>query len=1121
MSSRNYIGKFSTCQMLIATVSSVMRGFFPLFVIIRLPVFCVCQKTRFFWQRLFYHTPKYLLLILLFIFSETKLIAQDKLSNEGTVYYADNVINEKDEEKGKNDLSFVYDEIPVLLMVDDYGNYDLDVIYTNNNLLYVNVEDLFRILMIPCAEGQRGDNLAGFIEDESNTYFIDYKTKQIKVGEKISYCKNKMVKEMGMLYLESSLLAEAFGISLTFNYRSLSVILKSNFELPVIKQLRLEKMRKSLTHIKGETIADTVFNRNYHLLKFGAIDWALSSSQTWNSAPANQFRVGVGTELLYGEANVSVSFNNQYKFDSRQLNYLWRWVDNDKKIIKQAQIGKISNQSIAFINSPIVGAVIRNTPTTVRKATGHYTVSDYTEPNWTVELYINDAMVNYTKADASGMYFFEVPNVYGFTTLKLKFYGPMGEERIEERTINIPYTFMPEKEFEYGITSGVIQDSSLSRYAKVEANYGVSKIVTIGGGLEYLSSIQNSPYIPFVKTSIQPLGKLTLIGEYAHGVRTKGLINYSFLKNASIKIDYTKYVKDQQATQFSYLEKRRIILSLPYRFKKISGFSKLNFTQYVYETLKYNQTNIMLSAYYKQFSANSTTQLNWTDNKPAYITSNSSLSWRLKRGFVFRPSSLYNVSQHKLTSFKLNLEKRIPNGHVSVGYERNISNRNHIISVGFKYDLSFARTNSSTAYSDGHISSSESANGSFIFGSGNKKVYTDKNSSVGKGGISIYPFLDLNNNGIFDPSEKMVKLSSVKVYGGKVVFSEKDSIIRIPNLNAFLSYNIEFSDNDLDNIAWRFKNKIYSILVDPNQYKRVDIPILSVGEVSGMVYLDKENKLDGLGRITVQIYNPQGSLVAETLSESDGYFTYLGLKPGDYTVRVDEKQLEKLGYQSAPLFHKLHMKKLIDGDIVDGLELVLQSPAVDTITSIEPDMEEKRLAIQNTDAKEKAACLIQVGEFEHKADAIAVQNRLIEALDCSAVIVSEGDIFKVLIGVFESRKEAGLLATQLLAMGYSDALIILVEAYGETNKYERMNRDVFTVQLGAFAKKSNALVLRSHLSWISDKTVVIEHEGGLYKVRFNYFHGRKAARIFMLKLLNQGISELFIVPVKTKHTFNL
>ena len=51
----------------------------------------------------------------------------------------------------------------------------------------------------------------------------------------------------------------------------------------------------------------------------------------------------------------------------------------------------------------------------------------------------------------------------------------MGEERTEERTINIPYSILPAKESEYILSAGVLQDSTSSRFAKGELNYGITR----------------------------------------------------------------------------------------------------------------------------------------------------------------------------------------------------------------------------------------------------------------------------------------------------------------------------------------------------------------------------------------------------------------------------------------------------------------------------------------------------------------------------------------------------------------------------------------------------------------------------------------------------------------------
>ena len=871
-----------------------------------------CIFKAFFLQEVYFRftlfSKRVLLFILFITFAGIETKAQDIFVPE------------------KESPVFVYDEIPVNVLVEGVGTFDLDVIYTNTDLLYINIEDLFRTLKIPCIVGQKGDSLGGFIENENNTYSIEYGKGQLRVGSKVLTPSNGLVKESGALFMESSLFSEAFGIELKFNFRSLSIQLKSKFELPVIKQMRLEKMRSNIAKLKGEEIADTVISRNYHVFKFGTFDYSMATTQVWKGLSNNRFSAGIGAELLFGEADVSINYYDRQKFDNRQLIYLWRWVDNDKKIIKQAQLGKISAQSISFLNAPLVGAVVRNTPTTVRKATGYYTISEFTVPNWTVELYINNVLVDYTTADASGSYRFKVPIVYGYTTIKLKFYGPLGEERTEERNINVPYSVMPVGEFEYGLSTGIVQDSIRSRFGKGEFNYGVTNTFTVGGGLEYLSSIPNRPFIPFAKATLQPFSKLTINAEYAHGVRSRGLLNYYFGKDVMLEIDYTAYVKGQQATRFNALIERKAKLSVPVKYRKFIGYVKFDFTQNVYSEFTYNLANVMLSAHYKQFSANSSAQLNWIDQRNTYITSDIALSYRLPKGYTIRPSVRYNVSEAKFMTCKTELEKSFSRAYFLISYENSFTYSDQLLTVSFKYDLPFARTYISASRNKDNFSTTESVAGSLAFGGGIKYVHKSNNSSVSKGGIKLYPFLDLNQNGIFDPNEPMVKISSVNISGGRAIFNEKDSVVRIPDLNAFTNYFLTFDDNDLENIAWRFKNAKYRVLIDPNQFKRIDIPVISVGEVSGTAYITKNNSLKGIGRIWIKIFD-KGSkkIVAETLSESDGYIYYMGLPPGDYIACVDSVQLSNLDFTVDPACKEFTIKTVEDGDIIEGIDFILSS----------------------------------------------------------------------------------------------------------------------------------------------------------------------------------------------------
>jgi hypothetical protein len=346
----------------------------------------------------------------------------------------------------------------------------------------------------------------------------------------------------------------------------------------------------------------------------------------------------------------------------------------------------------------------------------------------------------------------------------------------------------------------------------------------------------------------------------------------------------------------------------------------------------------VFSGNYKNYSTNFSLASNWISNGDVYLTSFLVMSYKMATGLVIRPSLDYNFTTNQLMRYGTVLEKRVVKMSFSATIERNVQiNANNLL-LNFKYDLDFARTYFSVSHNNNGFNSSQTAQGSLAFGGDNGYVKAGNNSALGKGGILLYPFLDLNHNGKRDAGEPTVLVKDVKVSGGTAITSEKDSIVRISDLNAFVHCNLQFSDADLESISWRFKHKTYQILVDPNQYKKVEVPVLVVGEVSGMIYLNTEGNLKGQDRITVQIYNNHNQVVAQTLSESDGYFNYLGLKPGNYTVRIDDNQLSKLEYQSSPMMHKVFIKVAEEGTVVEGLDFQIKhKEAAEIIDAVFPE----------------------------------------------------------------------------------------------------------------------------------------------------------------------------------------
>ena len=131
------------------------------------------------------------------------------------------------------------------------------------------------------------------------------------------------------------------------------------------------------------------------------------------------------------------------------------------------------------------------------------------------------------------------------------------------------------------------------------------------------------------------------------------------------------------------------------------------------------------------------------------------------------------------------------------------------------------------------------------------------------------------------------------------------------------------------------------VMIDPNQFKNIEVPISVMGEATGTVY----NGERGIGRILVGVYGTDGKRAARVLTELDGYYSYLGLKPGKYIVRVDAEQLKKINMVSEPELIPITISHSFDGDIVEGLDFRL-SPAkvaepdtLNNLAPVEPTME--------------------------------------------------------------------------------------------------------------------------------------------------------------------------------------
>lgn len=850
-----------------------------------------------------------------------------------------------------------HDELNVEMSIPKMGIVEIPVAIQGDDA-YLPVQELFDILQLKNVEISTG--VLGFIIHPDSTYHINFQDREIVYREEHYPIKEgDIIESPTGNYLKSDYFGKIFGLHTHFSFRSLSVNFETDKELPFVKQMKRKEIRENLNRVKGVVQPDTLLPRRYPFFKPGFIDWGITATQQTQVTNDNRFNLGIGTMFLGGETNVRLNYSTRVPFNSRNQFYQWRLVDNESTLFKQVSAGRINTQATSSLFAPINGLQISNSPFQNRRSFGSFTLSDFTEPRWTVELYVNNVMVDFTVADASGFYTFEVPLMYGNTAVDLRFYGPYGEERTEERMINIPYNFVPKNEFEYTLSAGILENDENDQFSRLDMNYGLNNAITLGGGVEYLSNVDSGEVMPFVNASARVATGLLFSGEYMYGVKGEALLSYHTPKSLQLDLNYIKYDEDQMAIRMNYLEERKISLSTPIRTRAFYMFSRMSVNQILMPSTKLTTAQVLLSGAFMGVSTNLTTYgvFNSRVDDPT-IYSSLSQTYRLPYKLIFSPRVQYDVSRNTFTNLNVDLERPVfKNGFVNVGYENNFRIDQHVFEFGLRYSFDMAQTSFSSRLGK-NSSFVESAQGSILFDDNTGYVMARNRTSVSRAALTLVPFLDLNWNGQKDPMEPGVPGLELSNRAGNVSYSKDKTVIRITELQPYNDLLLQLDPVSLDNIAWKIPNPKIGVHTTPNQFQEIHVPIQVLGEVGGMVYLQNSKGTTGQGRIRIKILNRDDSVAAEFLSEGDGYFTYLGLAPGHYRAVIDPEQLEKLNFEASPSEIPFNIEVSKYGDIVDTMEFFIRSKeAADTSSVTKSPMDETQIT-----EVPKRLLLIDLGE---------------------------------------------------------------------------------------------------------------------------------------------------------------
>ena len=130
------------------------------------------------------------------------------------------------------------------------GGTEIDAVIKGKEL-YLAVNYLFDFLRIKNSLSPDLENITGFYISPDIKYRIDHSENTIKYEDRTIILKRgDIIKTEFNLYLKTSVLESVFGLQCDFNFRNLSVSVDTDLDLPLLRELRQEEIRRNLKEDK-------------------------------------------------------------------------------------------------------------------------------------------------------------------------------------------------------------------------------------------------------------------------------------------------------------------------------------------------------------------------------------------------------------------------------------------------------------------------------------------------------------------------------------------------------------------------------------------------------------------------------------------------------------------------------------------------------------------------------------------------------------------------------------------------------------------------------------------------------------------------------------------------------
>jgi hypothetical protein len=833
------------------------------------------------------------------------------------------------------------------------GNVYLNGVFFGD-VAFLPLGEVLSLLYIANERTPSGKGLMGAYPLKNDSWSVDPVINQLIIkGKSESLEADKYYLGEMDLYLHPDYFSKIFGITFTINTYALSISMKSENILPIEERQKRETIRRQLQQRNNQTItsAPLIYGRERKMLSLGVLDYNVNYTQSDNGNSVGLL-LNAGMELLGGD------FQGTYSGNFANGNLLnnfsgmrWRYVlpggmTPERNVgLASVSVGQVSTTS--FSNAAnLLGISMTNNPVIPRLDLDVFVIDGTTFPDSEVELLIGGQLVDFTRANEVGYYRFNAPVTYGTVRLATRIYTPRGEVIVEERQIQVPFSFLPKGFVGYNIQSGLPQFSfdslgtSLATHADIA--YGITNALTVRAGADKGDIFGEKSIYPVFGLSARLFQQYLLNVDALPDRYYRANASVFYANNTNVSAQYTEY-NPKSALNFRS-QTRDANMNVFYPFKLFNKFSGFRVTG---ERIWFD-TGLSINNYQLDFNTQISrviARINYRGgrrgllNDPENPTQNqfglltSSLTYTLPRtpgipvyvrGLFLRGQFRYStlLDQAESVSFLLS-QTLFKNGRFTLGYDRELIRNLSVFQVGFLYDFQSLRSSTQFAKRTNGYAFQQGFSGSLAYDPVGSGVIPSNRDQITRSGVTVRLFIDKNENERYDEGEEIVPAKAVRLDRSANILLGSDGLLRITQLQSYWKYRIDIDIAALPNPNLAPKLKSFSFIAEPNRFRAIDIPLYQTGIIDGTVSLEKNGASQGKGGLRL-ILLKDGETEGEIIRTfSDGSYYSYGLLPGKYTLEVDPKQLEFMQASSNPAKLEFEIKALADGDYLEDMNIIL------------------------------------------------------------------------------------------------------------------------------------------------------------------------------------------------------